>query len=93
MNNQFEDKVVYITGAANGIGKSAADVFSDEGMATSTILFIFSLIGGGIGGYMIHKEFKDRTHMKIQEYYEYFSLIYPFGLAFALIITIINDKK
>ena len=31
MNNQFEDKVVYITGAANGIGKSAADVFSERG--------------------------------------------------------------
>jgi len=31
MNNQFEDKVVYITGAANGIGKAAADVFSERG--------------------------------------------------------------
>ena len=30
MNNQFEDKVVYITGAANGIGKAAADVFQKE---------------------------------------------------------------
>ena len=28
MNNQFEDKVVYITGAANGIGKAAADILS-----------------------------------------------------------------
>ena len=31
MNNQFEDKVVYITGAANGIGKAAADIFSERG--------------------------------------------------------------
>ena len=31
MNNQFDNKVVYITGAANGIGKAAADVFSERG--------------------------------------------------------------
>ena len=31
MNNQFENKVVFITGAANGIGKAAADLFSERG--------------------------------------------------------------
>ena len=31
MSNQFENKVVFITGAANGIGKAAADVFSERG--------------------------------------------------------------
>ena len=30
MSNQFENKVVFITGAANGIGKAAADVFSEK---------------------------------------------------------------
>jgi len=63
------------------------DIILDEGMTTSTILFIISLIVGVIGGYMIHEEFKDRTYMKIQEYYEYFSLIYPPGIIIALILS------
>ena len=31
MNDQFKNKVVFITGSANGIGKAAADVFSERG--------------------------------------------------------------
>ena len=91
----FDDSQIYSMTTAISImsvvGLSLG-IISDEGFGMSIGLFIGSLIAGGIGGFFIHSEFKDRTHMKIQEYHEYFSLLYPIGIIITLLFSFAVKK-
>ena len=77
------------------LGLSLGIIYDVE-FGIASILFIGSIISGGIMGYFIPGEFKDRTDWTIQEYHEYFSLLYPIRILITLLLSFFVarlDKK